>query len=283
MARSINDIKEEVAREFMKNESAAERYGFSAGAPFSDHFGAASVENILLYVWAVCAWAVEQLVALHREEVTAEVEELMPHRPKWYRDKVLAFMEDRELVGDTDCYDLTGLTDSEIASARVVKHVVATESKDASLLTIKVAGENGGKRQPLNATQEEKLRTYIGEIKDAGVRTALVNMEADTFNCTVDVYYNALLEPEHVKAGCEAAIQDYIENLPFNGEYTNMALIDVLQAVEGVKIAELKASTAQAANEQTPTTINARLIPLAGYFKPGTITVNMLAYDTQDF
>lgn len=282
MARSIREIKEEAAREFMKNEGAAERYGFAAGGEFGDYFGAASVENILLYVWAVCAWTVEQLVGLHRSEVRAELEELMPHRPKWYRDKVLEFMEDRALEGDTDRYDLTGLSESEIRGARVVRHAVATESRDASLLTIKVAGESGGKRQPLSEAQEGKLRAYIGEIKDAGVRTALVNMEADTFGCTVDVYYNALLEPERVKAECEAAITGYIENLPFNGEYTNMALVDALQGVEGVKIAELKGSEARAANEQTPTPINARLTPAAGYFKPGKITVNMRAYDTQD-
>lgn len=282
MARSIKEIKEEAAREFMKNEGAAERYGFAVGSAFGDYFGAASVENILLYVWAVCAWAVEQVVALHREEVTAELEELMPHRPKWYRDKVLEFMEDRELAGDTDRYDLAGLSESEIRAARVVKHAVATESRDASLLTIKVAGESGGKRQPLSETQAEKLRVYIGEIKDAGVRVALVNMEPDTFGCTVDVYYNALLEPERVKADCEGAITKYIENLPFNGEYTNMALIDALQGVEGVRIAELRSSEAQAANEQTPTKINARQTPAAGYFKPGKITVNMQAYDTQD-
>lgn len=282
MARSINEIKEEAAREFMKNEGAAERYGFAVGAPFGDYFGAASVENILLYVWAVCAWAVEQVVALHREEVTAELEQLMPHRPKWYRDKVLEFMENRELSGDTDRYDLSGLTESEIAAARVVKHAVATESRDASLLTIKVAGESGGKRQPLTEAQEEKLRAYIGEIKDAGVRVSLVNMEPDTYSCTVDVYYNALLDPERVKAECEAAITNYIENLPFNGEYTNMALIDALQDIEGVKIAELRASEAQAANEETPTKINARQTPAAGYFKRGKIIVNMQAYDTQN-
>lgn len=282
MARSINEIKEEAAREFMKNEGAAERYGFAVGAAFGDCFGAASVENILLYVWAVCAWALEQLVSLHREEVKAELEELMPHRPKWYRDKVLEFMEDRELAGDTDRYDVRGLNDSEIAAARVVKHAVATESRDASLLTIKVAGESGGKRRPLTSVQEEKLRAYIGEIKDAGVRVALVNMEADTFNCTVDVYYNALLEPERVKSDCEEAITNYIENLPFNGEYTNMALIDALQQIEGVKIAELRSSEAQGVNEQTATIINARQTPAAGYFKPGKITVNMQAYDTQN-
>lgn len=265
----------------MRNEAVAERYGFARGSRFGDYFGAASVENILLYVWAVCAWTVEQLVARHRAEVEEAVEALRPHRPKWYRDKVLDFMDGRELEGDSDSYETEGMSEGEIAAARVVRHAVATESRDASLLTIKVAGERGGERCPLTADQERQLKAYIGEIKDAGVRTALVNMEADTFGCTVDVYYNAMLEPGAVQGACVQTIRDYIENLPFNGEYTNMALVDRLQGVDGVKIAELRGSTARAADEDTTTQIDARHTPKAGYFRPGRITVNMKAYDEQ--
>lgn len=279
MAKSINDIKSEMAREFMRNESAAERYGFEPGSAFSDCFGAASVENILLYVWAVCAWAVEQLVVRHKEEVTAELEQLVAHRPKWYRDKVMGFMADKELEGDSDRYDTEGMSESDVAAAKVVKHAVATESRDASLLTIKVAGETGGERCPLSAEYERQLAAYIGEIKDAGVRVSLVNMEADTFSCEVDVYYNAMLQPGNVQRSCETAIREYIENLPFNGEYTNMALVDVLQDVEGVKIVELRSSRAKASTESTETEINARQTPAAGYFRPGIIIVNMIAYD----
>lgn len=281
MARSINDIKTELARDFMRNESAAERYGFKVGATFGDYFGAASVENILLYVWAVGAWALEQLVDRHKSEVKEELEQLVAHRPKWYRDKVLEFMADKELVENSDRYDISGMAESDVMARRVVKHAVATESRDASLLTIKVAGESGGMRKPLSAEHERQLKAYIREIKDAGVRTALVNMEADIFSCTVDVYYNAMLQPETVQTTCVNAIRDYIENLPFNGEYTNMALVDRLQAIEGVRIVELRGSTARAANEPTTTQINARLTPVAGYFAPGTITVNMTAYDEQ--
>ena len=281
MARNITDIKTEIAREFMRNESAAELYGFAPYTEFGDVFGAASVENILLYVWAVCAWTVEQLVSRHKEEVTAELEELIAHRPKWYRDKVLRFMAGKELEQDSDTYDTTGMSEGEIAAARVVKHAVAMESKDASLLTIKVAGESGGVRKPISAEQEKQLKAYIKEIKDAGVRTALVNMEGDIFGCTVDVYYNAMLEPDTVQTACRDVICDYIENLPFNGEYTNMALIDRLQGVEGVKVVELRGSTARGANENTTTQINARLTPAAGYFRAGEIMINMIVYDEQ--
>ncbi len=282
MARNINEIKTEIAREFMRNESAAALYGFAPGTEFSHQFGVMSVENILLYVWAVCAWTVEQLVSSHKAEVGMQLEELMAHRPKWYRDRVLGFMVGRELEKDSDTYDTSGMTEGDIAAARVVKHAVAIESKDASILIIKVAGESGGVRCPLSAEQERQLKAYISEIKDAGVRTALVNMEADTFNCSVDIYYNAMLEPDTVEGVCRDVICEYIENLPFNGEYTNMALIDRLQEVDGVKIAEFLGSSARASNESTTSPINARLIPAAGYLKPGKITINMKAYDEEE-
>lgn len=44
MARNINDIKSEIAREFMRNEAAAGIYGFEPGAEFGSVFGAASIE-----------------------------------------------------------------------------------------------------------------------------------------------------------------------------------------------------------------------------------------------
>lgn len=281
--RTIAEIKESIAEEFMRNESAAKAYGFEAGEAFSAVFSRASVENVLMYVFAVAAWTLETLLSEHKSDVSAQIEAILPHRPKWYRDKMLKFMVGKELVTDSDEYDTTGMSDAEIDAARIVKHAVAVENEDASILTIKVAGENGnGERQPLNAAEERQLRAYIAEIKDAGVRTDLVNADADRYNCEIDVYYNPLLQPSGVETECREAIKVYIENLPFNGEYTNMALIDTLQGVEGVKIAELKRSTAQAADESTVTAINARITPRAGYFKTGEITLNMIAYDERE-
>lgn len=279
MGKSITDIKEEICQEFMRNEKAAERYGFTPGSAFGDFFSSASIENIMFYVWAVCAWSFEQLLGCHKREVSVIVEEIATHRPKWYRDKVLAFMADKELIPDSDGYDISGLTESDIKNSRVVKHCVAMESRDASLLIVKVAGENGGIRTPISDRNETQLLRYLSEIKDAGVRISLVNMEADQFNCSVDIYYNALLNPEEVKRNCESAIKNYIENLPFNGEYTNMALVDTLQEIDGVRIVELQSSSALAANQSTTSAINARLTPAAGYFKPGDIIINMRAYD----
>lgn len=133
----------------------------------------------------------------------------------------------------------------------------------------------------------------------------LVNQDGDSYSCDVDIYYDpmnvpsgerrgqtpfalcrsaAALRPEanfedDVRQACMAAITSYIENLPFNGEYTNMALIDSLQQVEGVKIAELKGASASTISGGEAA-IDARAVPAAGYYRAGDITVNMIAYGT---
>lgn len=278
MARTIAEIKDSMTADLMRNPDVARAYGFETGAAFSSHFSRVSVESLLFYIVACAVWTLENLFDRHKADVEARIEEILPHRPKWYRDKVLAFMKGRTLVLDTDYYDTEGMSDEEIEAERVVKYAAATENADASLLTIKVAGEKGGVRQPLDEETAGQLSAYIAEVKDAGVRVNLVNQTPDTFDCEADIYYDPMLVGGEVESACRETIRAYIENLPFNGEYTNMALTDELQKVEGVKIAELSSATAKAALEGTPTEIDARFTPAAGYFKSGTITLNMKPY-----
>lgn len=277
--RTIDDIKESIAADFMQNESAAASFDFPVGANFTTYFSKVSIVSILFYVVACAVWVLENLLDLHKQEVNTRIEEILPHRPKWYRDKVLAFLKDMPLISDTDRYDTDGMSEDEIAAARFVKHAVAMENRDASILTIKVAGEAGGKRCRLDDDTESQLAAYIGEIKDAGVRINLVNIAPDIFNCEIDIYYNPMLLPENIEQSCRDAIQKYIENLPFNGEYTNMELVDTLQKVEGVKIPEFKSATTAANGESTLSAIDARCVPAAGYFVPNNIVLNMRAYE----
>lgn len=273
--RTVEEIKQAITADFMQDKHVAEAFGFKPGDRFTDHFSKVSVLSVVFYVVACSIWTLERLFASYRTEVDARIEAILPHRPRWYRDRVLLFMKDRALIPDTDEYDTAEMTDDQIATARVVRHAVAVESDDASLLTIKVAGEDNGRRCPLDAETERQIAAYISRIKDAGVRTALVNIAPDRFGCEVDIYYDPMLTASTVESACREAIRSYVENLPFNGEYTNMALVDALQAVEGVRIIELRGATTVAADESVVTAINARCIPAAGYFEAGDVKLNI--------
>lgn len=277
--RSIADIKQAMCDLFMQNKTLAQAYGFSVGDSWSSVFNKVSIENLLLYIVSVGIYTIEVLLNEHKKEVDMQIAEMSVHRPKWYRDKVLAFMKDMVLVKDTDKYDTTGMSEGEIEQARVVKYAAATENNDSSLLTIKVAGYSNGEQSPLDPTTETQLKAYLREIKDVGVRISLVNQNADLFDCELDVYYDAQLTATMVENSVRKVISGYVSNLPFNGVYTNMELVDAVQNVTGVKIVELKQSSVMVDGESTVTVINARHTPIAGYMKANDLIINMKVYN----
>lgn len=277
--RTIAEIKDSIATDFMANETIAEAYGFPVGSIFSDIFSKVSLESTLFYIIACAAWIVESLFESHKNDVETDLGNRLAHGAKWYRNKMLDFMSGKSLIEDTDTYDTEGMGDDEIEAAKVIKYAAATENADSSILTIKVAGDNGGQRCKLSEEVEKEVVAYIAEIKDAGVRVNLVNSDADTFNCEVDIYYNPMVGEDTVKESCKKAIKTYVENLPFNGEYTNMALIDSLQSVEGVKVVEFRSATTYSYEEEQMKNISGRYTPTAGYFAADTLTLNMIAYE----
>jgi len=101
--RTIEEIKETICADFMRNESVAELFGFTPGDSFTSHFSKVSVIGILFYIFAVAAWALEKLFDTYKGEVDTRIEEIIPHRPRWYRDKVLAFMKGKTLIADSTC------------------------------------------------------------------------------------------------------------------------------------------------------------------------------------
>lgn len=268
MARTIDTIFNEMITQKRENPALASLTSSSATA----------IWRLMFYVVAFAIYVHETLWDEYRNEVNTAIDEMIPHRPKWYRDKTLAFMKNKTLIPDTDQYDTSEMSEYDIEAARVVKHATANESNQSSLLVIKVAGVDQNdptKRAPIGNAEALQLAAYLQEIKDAGVRISLVNEAADEFRCEIDIFYDPTKDPLTVQSDCEAAIKDYVENLPFNGEFSNMALVDRLQAVDGVKIAELKSSESAPAATSTFSAINAYVIPSSGYFHVSGTTLNM--------
>lgn len=238
--RTIAEIKESMTQAFMQNEEAAKLWDFTVGDKWSTVMGRMSVENVLFYIVAVCYYVVESLMAMHKSEVEAIVATRMPHTAKWYRDKTLAFLYGKDLIDGTDEHATDGMSEEDIKKSRVVKHAVAVEDMKSGVLVIKVAGEDGdGKRKPLTPDQCEHLKTYLGEVKDAGVRIEVINSTPSGFALEADVYYNALLDSDEVKEECKNVIKSYIENLEFNGILSRNGIEDVLRGVAGVEIVQL--------------------------------------------
>lgn len=264
----------------MSNSVFVSAYEFKSGSDFDASFSKVSIESILFYIFAAAAHVLEVLFDTHKSEVEELLDNMTAHTTKWYRDKALNFMKGMPLITDSDEYDTTGMSDSAISAAKVVTYAAAVEESGSSVLIIKIATGEVGSLKPIDDKEIDSELTqftaYIQQIKDAGVRFNVVNQTGDDFKCELTVYYNPTLLASDVRKTVLAAISSYLNGLPFNGEYSNMALIDAVQAVEGVKIADFKW-----ASSGTPlVSIGEKTTPAAGYFTydESNITLNLNPY-----
>jgi hypothetical protein len=273
----------------MAEAAIQQKYGFAPGAEFDATFSRVSIEGILFYVAAAAMWTLEKLFDLHRAEVAGIIDELKPHSLRWYVNKAKGFMLGKALVADSDYYDTAGMTDEEIAAARVVKYAAAVEKSAVVYLKIATSPgpSEGGEPEPLGADALAGFRAYMKEVKDAGVVVEVVNEPAEHFRLKLSVYYDPMVMDNTGMAfdgttPVQDTIKKFVKDLPFNGEYRNVALVDALQQIEGVVIPELHlAETSR--DGQTWEQVDAKAAPYSGYYKlyaEGDLDISFVPYQT---
>lgn len=271
---TIAEIKNQMTDNFIANETVKQLYNLQEGKSFEEQFSTVSLENIIFFIVATAMWINAQLFDQHKVDVLAILRDNKAHTPNWYATRSKEFQFGYELIEGTDQYDNSVLTAEQIQAAQVVKFAAAVEADDQSVLFVKVATYNNDVKQPLNSAQLVAFTAYLGRIKDAGVRITIINSPADDLRLEMDIYYNPLILDNEGKrldgtsdTPVQDAIRDYISNLSFNGLYINQSLVDKLQGVEGVEIAELQQASARYGAQVNYIPINARSRPYAGYYQ----------------
>lgn len=276
--RTIQEIKKIITDSILQNETF-QALGFDPNQTWDSQVSATNIINLIAFICAFAIWSLEGLFSLHKNEVDAIIADQRAHTRTWYRNKALDFQYGRALVDGQDYYDNTGLTDEEIEAEKIVSHSAVTEN-DTGSLNMKVAREVDGELAPLSEADPDQLSSFIqyfeneqDGIKDAGVNIIFVNNVADELKLVIDIYYNPLVlnaAGERIDGTNSTPVNDaaknYLRNLPFNGEYSNMALVDSLQAVEGVEIPELLSSSARYGINDWAV-IDAKYNPDAGYLR----------------
>lgn len=284
MARTIEEIKADMTANFVKQRAVISAYGLDGKKTFDQQFSRVSIESILFYVFATALWTLEKLFDLHTAEVKERIEQLEPHTLRWYVNKTKAFMYGHKLVADTDYYDTSTLSDTDIEAAKVVKYAVASESN--TVVYIKVAGEKDGKPSLLNKSQLSALNSYINTIKDAGVSVQIRNEQADLMSISLVVYYDpTLFSADGVSLvsnnkPVEDVAKSVVANLPFNGVYRNTDLLAALQTIPGVEVVDIAYVKVRARNTEACNDVVGFDRPYSGYYEIEDLVVEYKQYST---
>jgi hypothetical protein len=218
--------------------------------------------------------------------VTQIVDEERWGKLGWYVKKALLYQHERALIAETDEYNNSSLTETEIEAERIVRYASASEDAEGNVV-LKVAKGTAGNLEPLTYAEKNGLQAYFNIIRPAGVRVVIITADADLLKVVIDVQYDALIldsEGKRLDGSNDTpvleAINNYLSNIEFAGEFTNMAFENSIEAVEGCKIVDLRASFSKYSGfDYVP--ISYRYRSYAGYMEIDEVNsqINYLPYD----
>lgn len=265
MARSIGVIQNEMLDSITADENLA---GLNSQSKVS-------IYRLIVFIVAFSIWVLENLFDTHKKEVDDIIEAKMPHRPSWYRTKAKAFQYGFALISDTDNYDNTGYTDDQVLDSKIIKYAAVTPS--AGQILIKIATEAAGILAPITQEQKASFDAYVLEIADCGVKYIVVNHLPDILLLNLQIFRDPLVLDStgmsilNGNYPVQDAINEYMKELPFNGELVLAHFIDKLQKAEGVVIPHIINAESQAIDINTneyldAEPINVKTVPVSGYF-----------------
>lgn len=276
MARTTNEIFEAILTEKANEPALSELTNNSQTSRW----------RLFAYIVAKFHNLIELLFDKHKIEVTTIVDQERMGKLGWYVKKALLYQYGRSLLAETDGYNNSSLTDADIEHERVVKYASATED-DEGRVVVRVAKGEVGSLEPLRRIERMGLQEYFNVIRPAGVRVLTISIAADLLKLIIDVQYDALLLDDHGQrldgssnTPVKDAINDYLSSIEFCGEYSNMALQDAIQDVEGCTIVDIRASFSKYSNFDF-VAISSRYKPYAGFMKFSEIDslINYMPYD----
>jgi hypothetical protein len=125
-------------------------------------------------------------------------------------------------------------------SLRIVTRAAVKNQPDGRVL-VKVAKDDGsGGLDPLDATEQTALASYLSRIGFVGIPVDVSSQQADRVRVSgVTIYYQGAYDPAALLTAIITAIESYLSNISidnFNGVVVRSELIDTIQAVEGVVV-----------------------------------------------
>lgn len=227
MARTINEIKAEMEA---TQASIPELSALNSTSQVS-FFG--HLKNM----WAMLV----QLVEVGYDQMRADTETLLNSKrigsALWYVEQVKKFQ-----LGDVVTVVKGEATYATLDPAKqIVTQAACVENLTSGRLLIKVVKGPQSARTNLSDSELEAVRSYVKEIKFAGVQIDVISLREDQIRITATVKIDRQVLAANGSSLADSnvfpvvdAIRSYLRNLPFDSVVSWTALTDYMQTMPGV-------------------------------------------------
>lgn len=257
MARKIATIKEAIRVE--KNN-----YPVLAPILFAEEGGSkVGILNNIADVVSININVFEQLQDAYKSELEQIALNAIPGTSAWIKSKVEEFQYDTVTAQYIQLVDLVPVYQSVDTTKQIISRVAVIESGNG-VVVVKVATSEPP--VALSAPQKTSLEQYLDIIMPAGPTITVSTALADKLYVGANVYYDGQFAGS-IQSDVNAAINNYLAALDFNGVVYVSKIQDAIQAVAGVKDVQL--TLVKARQDATAflgaTTLTRQWTTIAGY------------------
>jgi hypothetical protein len=218
MARSISQIKQSMLDAKNADPTLSTLTSTSQTAKW----------NLYYFIVASCIAIFEQLQDIFKVELETIASTAAPSTPQWTRNKVLKYQKGDVAQLNTSTYVIEYPT---INTANQILTRCAVITAPNRTVLIKVAKSDPP--TPVSVGELAELQSYVETFNPAGIAFTLINENSDKMEVAGKVYYNGQYSAV-IATNVVAALNSYMANLPFNGVISTQAVVDAIQAVDGV-------------------------------------------------
>jgi hypothetical protein len=184
--------------------------------------------NLYYFIVASCIAIFEQLQDIFKTELETIASTAAPSTPQWTRNKVLKYQKGDVAELNTTTFVIEYPT---INTANQILTRCAVITAPNRTVLIKVAKSDPP--TPVSVGELAELQSYVETFNPAGIAFTLINDNSDKMEVAATIYYNGQYSAV-IATNVVAALNNYMANLPFNGVISTQAVVDAMQAVEGV-------------------------------------------------
>jgi hypothetical protein len=276
--RTLSDIYDQIASEKANMSSLNNWFTDKAnpGSVLDDHqtllqdlTSASKVAywRLIIFIITVAIWVHEELWLVFKSEVIALIESEKVHTIGWYTTQAKNYQHGHDILMDSGKPRYAEYN----ADARIIKHCSSIDNNKGGI-TLKLATEVNGVKQPLSASQMLAFRAYMSKIRDGGVVINYISTSPDQIVARLNVYYDpilisadgSLISDSSVKPA-EVAFLNYLDSIEFDGVFNINKCFDDLITAEGIADAVVDSLQAQFGNNDYTDIIREREA-YSGYF-----------------
>lgn len=236
MARTVTEIKKEMTDKFMSDETLRTAYGIAGDTTWDSTFSSVSIENIILYIVAVCAYTLEVLFDEFKQDVEDRIAQNIVPTIRWYHTQSVNFQYGDALIFDESTQSFRYASEDE--SKKVIKYC-AVRDRGGSIQVL-VSGDSDGKPSVLSNDVLTAFKSYMNSVKIAGVILDIRSLPADSIEITAQVEVDPQqITEEGVRISDGSypivdAVNAYLANIVYGGTFNKTKCVDAIQNVPGV-------------------------------------------------